>query len=389
MLCPFCGTDIDDGSTFCPECNTTLDLPEGADENMPSQMIYNDDKNHFPEDSLLSEGDEGKKGSKVASIIITVLIVAAVVLSIGFLSKKIVEHVIKEKPENDVSAAMRKTMFESSSFSLDISIKNVETGELEDVHMLVCLGETSEDTDFYFDHEGKQFAIYDGICYKDGKTIEAYKFFETLDSLVYQKAQESQDYQLMSSVQDFNSKDSFDKIIAGKMSEEEFEIFYNLYGSVIFSYLMGTEDIYELPQYDELQVVCLQFFVDKASDDAFSMSGKDGDYEFTVNTQEFLTEFVEYAKESDSLSAHSENWQLEEKADEITAGIAYCAEEVPQITGTINTDDNGYITNAQVKVGELYEVTITFSDINATTVDKALCEGITAPATDTTAPAEE
>ena len=263
MLCPFCGTDIDDGSTFCPECSTTLDLPEDANGNMPSQMIYNDDKNHFPEDRLLDESVGNKKGTRIASIVITVAVVAAVVLAIGFLSKKIVERVIKTKPENEVSAAIRKTMFEASSFTLDINVKNLETEEIETVHMMVSLGESSEDTDFYFENGNVKFAIYDGICYKDGKTIEAYKFFETLDSLVYQEAQKTQNYDFISNAQSFNSKESFDKIIAGTMSEEEFEIFFDLYGSLIFSYFMGTEDVYELPAYDEIQIVCQQFLVNK------------------------------------------------------------------------------------------------------------------------------
>lgn len=382
MLCPFCGTDIDDGSTFCPECSTTLDLPEDANGNMPSQMIYNDDKNHFPEDRLLDESVGNKKGTRIASIVITVAVVAAVVLAIGFLSKKIVERVIKAKPENEVSAAIRKTMFEASSFTLDINVKNLETEEIETVHMMVSLGESSEDTDFYFENGNAKFAIYDGICYKDGKTIEAYKFFETLDSLVYQKAQKSQNYDFISNAQSFNSKESFDKIIAGTMSEEEFEIFFDLYGSLIFSYFMGTEDVYELPAYDEIQIVCQQFLVNKASDEAFSMTQKDGKYEFTVGTEAFLTEFVQYAKDSDTLSTHSENWQLEEKAEQINGGIAYCGEEIPQITGAFSVDDNGFFTDAEVKVGELYEVTVTFSDINGTTIDKALCEALLVPVTD-------
>ena len=139
---------------------------------------------------------------------------------------------------------------------------------------------------------------------------------------------------------------------------------------------MGTEDIYELPAYDDIQIICQQFLVNKASDEAFTLTEKDGKYEFTINTESFLTEFVEYAKESDVLSEHSENWQLEEKAEQIKNGIAYCSEEIPQITGTIDIDDNEYLTSAEVKVGELYEVTITFSDINATTIDKSLCDAI-------------
>ena len=73
---------------------------------------------------------------------------------------------------------------------------------------------------------------------------------------------------------------------------------------------------------------------------------------------------------------------MEEKAEQIHGGIAYCGEEIPQIAGALSVDDNGFFTGAEVKVGELYEVTVTFSDINGTTIDKALCEALLVPVTD-------
>lgn len=380
MLCPFCGKDIDDGSTFCPECNSSFEPPEGMDENIPSQVLYNGDKNHFPEDTLLDGSDENKKISRVASIAITVAVVTAVVLAIIFLSKpiakKIKEIINKGKPTTEVSAAIRKNLYEAESFTFEMKIKNNETDETETVKMFVVYGESSEDTKFYFRKGDSQFGIYDGICYRPGREKPADDLFESFDALVYEYTREMTNG---FGPQDVDTKAAYDALVSGKLSEAEFEKFFNTYGPVIFAYFMNTDASYILPEYDDVQVICTQFLGGKVSKDAFEISEKDGKYDFTVHTEEFLTEFVEFAKGSKELKQHTEHWQLEEKAADVNKGIKLCAEEIPQIKGTINVDKDGYITSANVKVGELYEVTVTFSQINGTEIDKELCESITAP----------
>ncbi len=379
MLCPFCGKDIDDGSTFCPECNSSFEPPEGMDENLPSQVLYNGDKNHFPEDTLLDGSEESKKSSKVVSLAVTITIVTAVVLAIVFLSKpiakKIKEIINQSKPVATASASIRKTLYETTSFTFDLKVKDIDSEEEKNIRIMVSYGENSDDTDFYFENGDIKLAIRDGICYKDGKTIDADEFFELIDGYVYEYTKQMTNG---FGAQQVDSKAMFDALVSGKLSEEEFEKFFNAYGPIIFAYFMNTDANYLLPEYDDIQAICTQFLNGKVSKDAFEISEKDGNYEFTVHTEEFLTEFVEFAKGSDELSKHCEYWKLEENGNDVSKGIAYCAEEIPQITGTINTNADGIITGSNVKVGELYEVTVTFSDINGTKIDKELCESLTA-----------
>lgn len=379
MLCPFCGKDIDDGSTFCPECNSSFEPPEGMDENLPSQVLYNDDKNHSPADSLIDETIEEKKSSKVVSLAVTVSIVAAVVLAIIFLSKpianKIKEMINQSKPMATVSAAMRKTLYETTSYTFEIKIKNTETEAEEKILVMVSYGEGSDDSDFYFENGNTKLAIRDGVCYRNGKTIAADEFFNLIDGYVYEYTKQMTNG---FTAQQVDSKSMFDALVSGKLSEEEFEKFFNSYGPIIFAYFMNTDANYLLPEYDAVQSICAQFLNGKASKEALEISEKDGKYEFTVHTEQFLTEFVEFAKASEELSEHCEYWKLEENGDDVSKGIAYCAEEIPQITGTVNADDDGFITGANVKVGDLYEVTVTFSDINSTEIDKELCESLLA-----------
>ena len=379
MLCPFCGKDIDDGSTFCPECSSSFEPPEGMDENLPSQVLYNGDKNHFPEDTLLDGSEEGKKGSKAVSLAVTITIVTAVVLAIIFLSKPIAEKIKQlinqSKPAATASAAMRKTMYEPESFTLDIKIKDKESGTEKAIRIMVDYGETSEDTGFYYEFGNEKLAIRNGICYRGGKTIEAYKFFELVDSTIYEATAEMTGGY---GAQTVNSKSLFDALVAGKLSEEEFEKAFNAYGPIVFAYYMGTDSSYVLPKYDDIQSICAKFLNGKVSKNAFEITEKDGKYEFTVNTETFLNEFIEFAKDEESLSEHCEKWKLEENADEINKGIKYCGEEFPQITGTMDVDDDGFVTKANVNIGDVYEVTVSFSDINSTEITQALCDSLTA-----------
>ena len=379
MLCPFCGKDIDDGSTFCPECSTSFEPPEGMDENLPSQVLYNGDKNHVPEDSLIDESADGKKSSKVASLAVTISIVTAVVLAIIFLSKPIAEKIKQlinhNKPAATASAAIRKTLYEPESYTLEITINDKNSNEKKTIRIMVDYGETSEDTGFYYECGDEKLAIRDGLCYRAGKTIEAEKFFGFIDSEVYDATKEmSGGY----GVQQINSKNIFDAIVAGKLSEEELEKAFNAYGNIIFAYFMGTDSSYILPEYDDVQVICAEFLNGKVSKNAFEITEKDGKYEFTINTETFLNELVEYVKGNEDLEEHCEKWGLEENADEVNKAIKYCGEEFPQITGTIELNGDGFVTKADVKVGDAYEVTVSFSDINSTEISKELCESLAA-----------
>ena len=257
----------------------------------------------------------------------------------------------------------------------EITINDKNSNEKKTIRIMVDYGETSEDTGFYYECGDEKLAIRDGLCYRAGKTIEAEKFFGFIDSEVKDATKEmSGGY----GVQQINSKSIFDAIVAGKLSEEEFEKAFNAYGNIIFAYFMGTDSSYILPEYDDVQVICAEFLNGKVSKNAFEITEKDGKYEFTINTETFLNELVEYVKGNEDLEEHCEKWGLEENADEVNKAIKYCGEEFPQITGTMELNGDGFVTKADVKVGDAYEVTVSFSDINSTEISKELCESLAA-----------
>lgn len=363
MYCPICGKDIDDGSTFCPECNNSIELPEGMDDNLPSQ-IYNN-KNHLPDD-YVEEDKAGKKKSVIAGTIATIAVVVAVVLCIVFLSvKKIVEKQAKVIPVSAVSASMRKTMFETTGFKMSIEIKDLEQNISENMLFMVSYGENAEDTDFYYDDGVRTYACLDGVGYDAMGETPIENIWADLDLVA-----------TMALGSEFKSKDTMDALVDSGLSEAEFENLFNTYRQILFAYFMNTGTEYMPVEYDDIQVVFTKFLNGGVSKDALTIEGKDGKYTFTVNTEAFLTEFFAFAEKDDVLSEHYEYFGFGENKTAAEDAIAYYATEIPQISGTVEVDSDGYITKANVKVADSYEAIISVSDINNTVIDKSLCENI-------------
>lgn len=314
-----------------------------------------------------------KKGLIIGGIIGAVAVVVAVVLCVVFIGggsgsdKAPSDAPAENKPAElntveKVSTALRKNLFEASSFTMDFE---VERGGYEnELLLMVSYGDDFRSSAFYMDNGYNQVAMLDGFGYDGGYATELTDdWFASLDDNMSYVAE------------DFDSQAVFADLLSNGVSEAEFEKLYNKYNYIILSVLMGGGKN-SLPEYDAVQKVLSEFLNGDVSKEAFAVSEDEGECIFIINTEAFLTELLEFAQTNETVSEYYKLFGLEGREEDLKSGISYYAEHIPTITVETEINSKGYISSMDVELGEYCDINIEFKDINNTVIDKAMCEAI-------------